>query len=46
MLDARAPKAGRVAESLQPSQPAGPVVAWRAPVAVSSGVAVMLALAD
>lgn len=46
LLDARAPKAGRVGEPLQPSQPAGPVVAWRAPVAVSSSVAVMLALAD
>lgn len=46
LLDARVPKAGRVGEALQASQPAGPVVAWRAPVAVSSGVAVMLALAD
>lgn len=46
LLDARVPKAGRVGEALQPSQPASPVVAWRAPVAVTSGVAVMLALAD
>ncbi|MFO1218510.1 MAG: hypothetical protein U1E89_09085 [Burkholderiaceae bacterium] len=46
LLDARMPKAGRVGEPLQPTQPAGPVVAWRAPVAVSSSLAVMLALAD
>jgi len=46
LLDARVPKAGRVGEALHASQPASPVVAWRAPMAVSSGVAVMLALAD
>jgi hypothetical protein len=46
LLDARVPKAGHIGEPLQQSQPDGPVVAWRAPVAVSSSVAVMLALAD
>jgi hypothetical protein len=46
VLDARVPKAGRVGEPLQPTQPGDTVAAWRAPVAVSSSVAVMLALAD
>lgn len=46
LLDARVPKLGRPGEPLSAGQPATTAEEWRAPVAVSSSLAVMLALAD
>ncbi len=46
LLDARAPRLGRACEPLAADLPAEAGEQWQARVAVSSGVALMLALAD
>lgn len=46
LLDARAPRLGRPSEPLASDLPAEAGQQWQARVAVSSGVALMLALAD
>jgi hypothetical protein len=46
VLDARRPKLGQTAESVSPASPNDTDDRWAVPIAVSSGLSVMLALSD
>lgn len=46
VLDARRPKMGRAAEPLDPQQPPARPPGWACPIAVTSGLSLVLALAD
>jgi len=46
LLDARAPRVGRIDEPISATQPAPAVSRWAAPVAATAGLSVVLTLAD